>query len=53
MALFLTIIAFSIASIVLLLLTLNGIVPYGQSSIFLIPLLFKILFFLILAGSLS
>ena len=52
MALFLTIIALSVASIVLFLLTLNGVVPCGRSRVFSVPFLLKILLFLILVGGL-
>ena len=52
MALLLTIIALFVTSIVPLLLTLNGVVPYGRSRVFLVLLLLKILLLLILAGGL-
>ena len=52
MALLLTIIALSIASIVPLLLTFNGVISCGQSRVFLVPLFLKILLLLILAGGL-
>ena len=52
MALLLIIIALSVALIVPLLLTLNDVVPCGQSRVFLVPLLLKILLLLILAGGL-
>ena len=52
MALFLTIIALSVASIVLLLLTLNGVVSCGRSRVFPVLFFLKILLLLILAGGL-
>ena len=52
MALFLTIISFSVALFAPLLLTLNGVVFCGRSRVFPVPLLLKILFFLILVGGL-
>ena len=52
MALLLTIIALSVALIVLLLFIFNGVVPYDQSKVFLVPLLLKILFLFILVGGL-